>query len=53
MEEAEALCDTVAIMDAGRIVACGRPAELKRQVPGAASLGDVFLELTGKALRDA
>jgi ABC-2 type transport system ATP-binding protein len=52
MEEAEALCDRVAIMDAGRIVASGRPQALIQQFPGAASLGDVFLELTGKALRD-
>jgi ABC-2 type transport system ATP-binding protein len=53
MEEAETLCDTVAIMDNGGIVACGRAADLRRQVPGARNLGEVFLELTGKALRDA
>lgn len=28
MEEAERLCDRVAVMDAGRIIACGSPAEL-------------------------
>ena len=31
MEEAEALCDRVAIMDTGRIVALGTPAQLIRQ----------------------
>ncbi len=29
MEEAEALCDRIAIIDAGRIIAMGTPAELK------------------------
>jgi ABC-2 type transport system ATP-binding protein len=52
MEEAEALCDTVAIMDAGRIIAEGRPQELLARHPGAGTLGELFLELTGKTLRD-
>jgi ABC-2 type transport system ATP-binding protein len=52
MEEAEALCDTVAIMDAGRIIAEGAPADLLGRHPGADSLGALFLELTGKTLRD-
>ncbi len=34
LDEAEALCDRVAIIDRGRIVALGTPAELKQQVPG-------------------
>lgn len=34
MEEAEALCDRVAIIDAGKIIALGSPAELKAQIPG-------------------
>ena len=34
MEEAEALCDRVAIIDSGRIIALGSPAELKAQIPG-------------------
>ncbi|MGP5660210.1 ABC transporter ATP-binding protein [Corynebacterium falsenii] len=33
MEEAEALCDRIAIMDAGRIHVSGTVAELKRSVP--------------------
>jgi ABC-2 type transport system ATP-binding protein len=34
MEEADALCDRIAIMDKGRIVAQGSPAELKRGIQG-------------------
>jgi ABC-2 type transport system ATP-binding protein len=35
MEEADRLCDRVAIMDSGRILVCGSPAELKRSSPAA------------------
>jgi len=34
MEEAEALCSKVAIIDSGRIIALGSPQELKSQIPG-------------------
>jgi ABC-2 type transport system ATP-binding protein len=34
LEEADALCDRVAIVDLGRIVALGSPAELKKQIAG-------------------
>lgn len=34
MEEAEALCDRVAIIDSGRIIAIGTPSELKAGIPG-------------------
>lgn len=34
MEEAEALCNRVAIIDAGKIIAIGSPDELKAQIPG-------------------
>ncbi len=34
LEEADALCDRVAIVDFGRIVALGTPAELKKQIAG-------------------
>ena len=63
MEEAEELCHRVAIMDQGRIVALDSPDALvndllsrgfhKERVEKAANLEDVFLELTGHALRDA
>ena len=63
MEEAEELCDRVAIMDNGRIVALDRPDSLiddllgrgfhKEHVEKQANLEDVFLDLTGHALREA
>ncbi len=34
MEEAEALCTRVAIIDSGKIIAMGSPDELKSQIPG-------------------
>ena len=51
MEEADALAHRVAIMDHGRIVAEGTPAELKAQVgtPGA-TLEDAFAHFTGDTL---
>ena len=62
MEEAEELCDRVAIMDQGSIVAMGTPQALidnllatgfhKERTEQAANLEDVFLDLTGRALRD-
>jgi ABC-2 type transport system ATP-binding protein len=59
MEEAEHLCDRIAIMDHGRIVAAGAPQELILEhapEPPAArlhgNLEDVFLTLTGHALRE-
>jgi ABC-2 type transport system ATP-binding protein len=54
MIEAEALCDRIAIMDKGRVVALDTPENLRTLVPvkngQTASLEDVFLELTGRAL---
>jgi ABC-2 type transport system ATP-binding protein len=62
MEEAEALCDRVAIMDGGRVIAQDTPANLihqllgrgfkKQRVKQEATLEDVFIDLTGKELRD-
>ena len=54
MEEADRLCDRIGIMDNGRIIAIGMPAELKAQVgdPGKTTLEEVFLNLTGRSLRD-
>ncbi len=34
MEEADALCERVAIVDRGKVIALGTPSELKRSVPG-------------------
>lgn len=54
MEEADRLCDRVAIMDGGRIIAMDTPRELRGQIgpPDQVSLEDVFLRLTGRRLRD-
>ncbi|MFC9975625.1 ABC transporter ATP-binding protein [Spirillospora sp. NPDC127200] len=51
MDEVERLCDRVLIIDAGRVIARGSPAELKAQA-SAATLEDAFVQLTGKALLD-
>jgi ABC-2 type transport system ATP-binding protein len=54
MQEAETLCDRIAILDDGRIVALDTPAGLKELVPRVnghdPTLEDVFVELTGKQL---
>lgn len=62
MEEAERLCDRVAIMDGGKIIKIGTPNQLideliktgfkKPVIRQEASLEDVFINLTGKGLRD-
>lgn len=62
MEEAQMLCDRVAIMDEGKIVALDSPSKLISQLlkrgfksrveVQAATLEDVFIDLTGKDLRD-
>lgn len=54
MHEAEVLCDRIAILDDGRIVALDTPAGLKKLVPASnghePTLEDVFMALTGKEL---
>ncbi len=52
MEEAQQLCSRVAVMDKGSIIATGAPQELINQTDGCDNLEDVFLQLTGKHLRD-
>ena len=56
MNEAESLCDRIAIMDSGRVVALGTPQALKQSLPAwnnsDVTLEDVFLELTGKQLKN-
>ena len=53
MQEAEG-CDRVAIIDRGRLLVIGTPADLRKQVTGReeTTLEDVFLHLTGRALRE-
>jgi ABC-2 type transport system ATP-binding protein len=62
MDEAELLCDRVAIMDNGKIVTIDTPKNLikqllargfsKKQHVEQANLEDVFIDLTGKDLKD-
>lgn len=62
MDEAEVLCDRVAVIDSGKIIAIDTPDKLidnlvasgferKKEVK-AATLEDVFIQLTGKSLRE-
>ena len=62
MDEAELLCDRLAIMDAGKIITIDTPQHLieqllargftKQQTVERANLEDVFIDLTGKAIRE-
>jgi len=62
MDEAEQLCDRIAIMDEGRIVELDSPEKMidrliesgfqKKAVQKQANLEDVFLHLTGKEIRE-
>jgi lipooligosaccharide transport system ATP-binding protein len=51
MEEAERICDRLAIMDHGKIVASGSPAELRERYEQP-TLEGVFIEITGRGLRE-
>ena len=55
MEEVEAICTRIAIMDNGKVIATGTSEELKKMVKDDTSsitLEEVFLTMTGKKLRD-
>jgi ABC-2 type transport system ATP-binding protein len=52
MEEADALCDRIALLHLGRVRAEGTPEELKDLVGEDASLEDVFRQFTGGTLDD-
>jgi ABC-2 type transport system ATP-binding protein len=63
MEEAERLCDRVAIVDHGKVIAVGSPRDLVESIDvsnlpppeprkTSATLEDVFVSLTGRTLRD-
>jgi len=52
LNEAEHFCSRVAIIDHGKLIIKGEPKALIEDQKDAHNLEDVFLELTGKALRD-
>ena len=47
MDEAEAVCDRIALIAGGKVAALGSPAELKSRLGAGATLDDVFNDLTG------
>jgi ABC-2 type transport system ATP-binding protein len=51
MDEADRVASRIAVIDHGKIVATGSPAQLKEQT-GKESLEEAFLALTGEAIRD-
>ncbi len=52
MYEADRLCDVVAFMHLGRIVAIGTPAALKTSLGTNATLDDVFVHYTGTSITE-
>jgi ABC-2 type transport system ATP-binding protein len=52
MEEAQNFCTRVSIIDHGKILTEGTPAELIRDNAGSTNLENVFLNLTNRKLRD-
>jgi ABC-2 type transport system ATP-binding protein len=51
MEEAQELCDRVAIIDHGKLIALGTPKDLIEE-NGVGNLEEVFLKLTGRNMRE-
>lgn len=52
MEEAEALCDELAILHAGRVAVVGKPAELQAGLGAGATMDDVFAHYAGGGIRE-
>ena len=52
MEEADRLCDELAILHMGAIGAIGTPAALKARTGPDATLEDVFVHFSGTSLRE-
>ena len=51
LEEAEQICDEVAIIDEGKLIAKASPAELIKNAEGCRTLEEVFLFYTGRSVR--
>jgi len=51
MEEADQLCDRIAIMDRGQLLACAAPDELKKKAPGG-TLIEITLDGDAAAVKD-
>jgi ABC-2 type transport system ATP-binding protein len=50
LEEADSLCNRVAIMNRGKVIATGTPTDLKAALGTNATLDDVFIHYTGDEL---
>ena len=52
MEEADVLCERLAIMHQGRVALAGPPSELKAALGGDATLEDVFIDAVGGSVEE-
>jgi ABC-2 type transport system ATP-binding protein len=52
MDEVQQLCDSIGVLDEGKLLAQGSLDELLRGAPGQRNLEELFLHLTGRRLRD-
>jgi len=52
MEEAEALCDELAILHSGRVAVAGKPSRLRAGLGADATMDDVFVQYAGGGIRD-
>src|SRR5438445_237271 len=52
MDEADELCDQLAIMHLGKVAAIGRPADLKAGIGPDATLDDVFVHYSGGTIQE-
>lgn len=53
MEEAETLCDTLAILHAGRVAVVGKPATLRSELGAEATMDDVFATYAGGGIQES
>ena len=52
MDEADALCDVLALLHVGKVAVTGDPADLKAALGAAATLDDVFVHYSGAAIEE-
>jgi ABC-2 type transport system ATP-binding protein len=53
MEEADVLCDELAILHQGVVAVCGKPAELKAALGAEATLDEVFAHYSGGSIQES
>jgi len=52
MDEADALCDVLALLHLGKVAVAGKPVDLKAALGAAATLDDVFVHYSGAAIEE-